>query len=356
MVSEGHQGYKHLGTGDIGGEFTLHKSGYSFTSTSIPVHPVFGQWLGEAWFVDGPYPGSGGPTNYLPDAPSESDLVRLGTTAIAHAAPTNPYKNVIDAVAQQIGQPIPGIIGHRIWKDKALTAKNAGEEYLNLQFGWLPLVSDIRETAKAIQNASAITKKFLAGSGKKTRVAFHFPEEISTTEWVGPHITYGGNGGGGYLGTTTIKKSVKTWFKGCFTYYVPDGDSLHEKMARAESIANHLVGARLTPEVVWDATPWTWAADWFANSGDLLRNADLFSHDGLVLQYGYIMQQTTVIVDHVVDIPGFGRSHTIRHGSWKVRRKATPFGFGVDLHALSGFQTSILVALGLAKGVPRHGN
>jgi hypothetical protein len=33
----------------------------------------------------------------------------------------------------------------------------------------------------------------------------------------------------------------------------------------------------------------------------------------------------------------------------KLRRKATPFGFGVDLSALSGTQKAIIAALGLGR-------
>jgi len=355
MDSDDHPGWKQsLGTSDVGGPWTLHKSGYDFHSTINPVRNFFGTWTGGEWFVNGPYPGAGGP-NVTPDTSSDLELMALGTTAIAHSAPTNPYMNVTDALAQQIGQPVPGIIGHSIWKDKALTTKNAGSEYLNLEFGWLPLISDIRKTAMAVKNSAQITKKFLAGSGKKTRVGFHFPDKIDTTQWVGPHLTFGGNGGGSYLGTTTVRSVKRTWFKGCFTYYVPDGDSRLEKMARAESIANHLLGTRLTPEVLWDATPWTWAADWFANTGDLLRNLSLFQFDGLVLQYGYIMQEALVETEHRVSDPTFGTSVTHRYDVWKKRRAATPYGFGVDLHALSGMQLSILTALGFSKGLPGHG-
>jgi len=34
----------------------------------------------------------------------------------------------------------------------------------------------------------------------------------------------------------------------------------------------------------------------------------------------------------------------------KLRRKATPFGFGVDLSALSGTQKAIIAALGVSHG------
>jgi hypothetical protein len=354
MESENHDLHE-LGKGDVGGPWTLHKNSVSWSSTYNPVRNFFGTWTGWNWYVDGPYPGQGGPSIPTADHDSDSRLAALGTTAIARCAPTNPYMNLTDAVAQQIGQPLPAVVGLPFWKERSSVAKAAGSEYLNLEFGWLPMIDDITRTARAIKNSGPILRDFLRGSGKKTREGYLFPEEISTTLWSGLHNTLGGNGGGGYPGTTTIRSKKATWFKGCFTYYVPDGSSQFEKMARAESLANHLLGTRLTPEVLWDATPWTWAADWFANTGDLLRNLSLFQHDGLVLQYGYVMQTAHVRTEHHVDSATFGYSHTVREDTWKVRRKATPYGFGVDLHMLNPMQISILTALGLTHGLLGHG-
>jgi hypothetical protein len=277
----------------------------------------------------------------------------LGTTAIARCIPTNPYEKLGTAVAEQLGAPIPGIFGHQIWKDKALTLKNSGSEYLNYEFGWLPLIDDVRKTAYAVSHAGKLLREFHRGSGKKTRVGYHFPVERWTRTFTGSIYCTGGAGPFAATGSVTEELSRETWFKGCFTYYVPSGTSPMEKLARAEADANHLLGLRLTPELLWDATPWSWAADWFGNVGDVLHNVGAFSHDGLVMQYGYVMQHSKL--KRTMDVPLSWRTARVETFETKLRRHATPYGFNVDLHSLSLTQISILTALGLTHGLPGHG-
>jgi hypothetical protein len=106
----------------------------------------------------------------------------------------------------------------------------------------------------------------------------------------------------------------------------------------------------LTPEAVWNVTPWSWAADWFGTTGDVLHNISALGKDGLVLQYGYIMHS------QMRDESRYATYSAARSSSWYersektlVRRPATPYGFGVDLNSLSAKQTAILVALGLSR-------
>lgn len=128
-------------------------------------------------------------------------------------------------------------------------------------------------------------------------------------------------------------------------------------LKRAE--ANKLLGTRLTPEVLWNLAPWSWAADWITNTGDVLHNISMFAQDGLVLRYGYVMEET--IIERTWTLHGVGFksspgpynfSSTLRE-IHKVRRKATPFGFGVSEEAFTPRQYSILAALGMSRGRSR---
>lgn len=356
MESEGHD-LRNLGRGDVGGDWLLHKVTDRFTSTNAPqvVVPIWGRYGGYT-LAASPYPGAGCPYITSTSEPGSSGMTMLGTKAIAMVAPTNPYENLTDAVAQQIGVALPGLIGAQFWRDRALTARNAGSEFLNVEFGWLPLISDVRKTLKAITDAGPILRDFIKGSGKKTRKGYHFPREVTVNYiWPGPIWTTGGNGGGGLAGFVHQRQTVDTWFKGCFTYYVPDGSSQLEKLARYESLANHLLGTRITPEVLWDATPWTWALDWFGNTGDVLRNLSLFNSDGLVLNYGYVMQTSHLHTEISIPTADPVALHVI-DDTWKKRIRATPYGFGVDMHSLSAMQIAILTALGLSRGLPGRGD
>jgi len=123
--------------------------------------------------------------------------------------------------------------------------------------------------------------------------------------------------------------------------------------------ANHLFGVIPTPEVVWELTPWSWAVDWFTNVGDVMSNVSSFITDGLVLQYGYIMEHTRVFGEIVCTVPpsqvgqygltgGVLKRTYVRE--YKTRIHADPYGFGIDDTTLTKRQLSILGALGLSKG------
>jgi hypothetical protein len=159
--------------------------------------------------------------------------------------------------------------------------------------------------------------------------------------------------------TVMTEVTTKTWFSGCFTYHLNLGNTLPDKMARHAAEARKLYGVELTPATVWNLAPWSWAVDWEGNVGDVLHNVSRFAQDGLVMRYGYIMQEKTCVATSILD-PG-GRltgspdkplTLTVTAKS-KVRRRATPFGFGFDMTALTGRQSAILGALGIARG-PRH--
>jgi hypothetical protein len=142
------------------------------------------------------------------------------------------------------------------------------------------------------------------------------------------------------------------------------GDDLGSKFKRFEQEANYLLGTRLTPEVVWNLAPWSWAADWFGNTGDILRNISYLGADGLVMQYGYIMhheQAQSHMWANTSGWTGFNGLGQITNpylsslwrtdkSDMKIRRSATPYGFGVDTSSLSTKQWAILAALGISKG------
>jgi roadblock/LC7 domain-containing protein len=137
------------------------------------------------------------------------------------------------------------------------------------------------------------------------------------------------------------------------------GNTLPDRIARNAAEARKLSGLELTPETVWNLAPWSWAVDWEGNIGDVLHNVSRFSQDGLVMRYGYIMQQKTAEIDYTLSFNGrLNRSPKTDLrlkviAESKIRRRATPFGFGFDMTALTGRQSAILGALGISRG-PRH--
>jgi hypothetical protein len=293
--------------------------------------------------------------------PSESSIRANGTTAIARTTPTSPQFSASTALGELRNDGLPSAIGVQTWRARAKHARQAGDEYLNYQFGWVPLVNDVRNFARTVINHHQLLKDFQAGSGKVTRVGYHFPSVENWTSGSSPTVLVAQSGNSGW--STTVPASwtkqtlQKTWFKGAFTYHIPVGQSAAAKAARFASYANHLYGVRLTPEVLWNLSPWTWALDWFANTGDIIHNISTIGHDGLVLKYGYIMSHTRVC--YSIGTPGRYISaypNYLLSGSTQVvqetkkRFPADPYsGFSVNLGPLSATQTAILAALGLSR-------
>jgi hypothetical protein len=119
-----------------------------------------------------------------------------------------------------------------------------------------------------------------------------------------------------------------------------------------QSQASKILGVRLTPDTVWNLNPWTWAADWFANTGDLMTNVSNLGTDGLVLQYGYQMAEETLLTSKAAAFEGsdgiYSTSRDITHKRCK-RIAAKPYGFDAELNTLTSRQLAIIAALGLSQ-------
>jgi hypothetical protein len=121
---------------------------------------------------------------------------------------------------------------------------------------------------------------------------------------------------------------------------------------------NHLYGILPTPEVIWNLTPWSWAADWVTSMGDIMSNISMLLTDGLVMKYGFVMEHSSTTKTYSISgLRLHQGANTIPYTGWqrfstesKLRRRATPYGFGLTSEEFSPRQWAILVALGLSKG------
>jgi hypothetical protein len=252
-------------------------------------------------------------------------------------------------------------------QSKTAFLRSVGKEYLNSVFGWAPLVRDIESIAKAVISSNETVQQYLADSGKGIRRKYEFPE-IHTNLSINNNISVANvfSGIGSDLSNAipgsfkqngrlwqTVNHDRKIWFSGSYTYYLPDGIDPASAMKKYASLARKLVGARLSPEVLWELQPWSWLVDWIFNIGSILENIESFQTDGLVMRYGYLMCTDVVTVDTVASPHGFidqvgpvsRRTVTTR----KQRIRATPYGFGLDPATWSPERWAILAALGLTK-------
>lgn len=308
--------------------------------------------------------------------------VASGKAAMNAATPTRPVANSAVFIGELFAG-LPTVIGATLLRDRIGVLRALGSEYLNVQFGWLPLVADIQKMIKALSSASAILTNYAKDSGRNVRRRYTLPDLTysgfynfqngtatggSASLWTGYQpdgMPTNGSGGGGQsptVNSATLVGSVSAkqerWFSGAFTYYVPPGGSFLKDLARFEALSNKLLGTRLTPEVLWNLAPWSWLVDWIVRLGDHISLYSRFDADGLVLRYGYLMVRDRVTVSSNFSTTYLRSSGVNRQGHHftqvkldrKRRVRATPFGFG--LNPTSDFtarQWSILGALGMTK-------
>lgn len=367
---------KNLGKGDVGGSFKTVKRHLEADPVVIPDvyygdYPYHYRYNGPVY----PWVGiTGHPLEdpvHFPDSgiSSGSSLDELGTKAIARCEPTRSVAELSTATGEFLKEGIPRIPLIKGLEKRARTVINAGDEYLNYAFGWVPLVNDVVDTAKFIQKHDKLISQFERDSGRPVRRQFRFPIEkpeveiegvyenatlaLPTFPWTQYHF--------GPKGVLTVTKTTsrEVWFSGSFTYYLPSSLPGRSGIGDSANSARQLLGAKLNPEVLWNLTPWSWAIDWFSNTGDYFSNLSAFAENGLVMNYGYVMEKSIVTRTFRHSGPsglrraGGGAFPTSVSVSYitesKQRREATPYGFGISLESLTGFQQSILVALGLSK-------
>lgn len=292
-------------------------------------------------------------------ATSGLGLDALGSTAISRVAPTNPHSSVLNALIELYRDGLPAAINlNRIARG---SLKDGAEEYLNYEFGILPTISDIKSIGTAYLNADKILRQYYRDSGRAVRRRYEFPpteevvSDVSTSGMIpAPGLVF-------YLyqqpygvlrEVITVKR--RRWFSGSFTYHA-EAPSSATAIRDQIQMYNHLYGIDPSPEVLWNALPYSWAADWIANVGDVLNNVAMMANDGLVMQYGYMMEHIVLTVDRTHEgtvlngnLPVHAReTFTV---DYKRRRRATPFGFGLDLSGFTDRQWTILAALGISRG------
>jgi hypothetical protein len=153
----------------------------------------------------------------------------------------------------------------------------------------------------------------------------------------------------------TQESERHVWFSGAFTYHMAIDPVTMDTVKGRSGPLRKLLGFELTPDMIWNLTPWSWAIDWVTNTGDVISNLQSWTQDGMVLRWGYVMEHTisrntfTFVGPTGWLIGGSPPSVTFTT-EVKQRRRATPFGFGLKYGEFSNRQKAILAALGISRG------
>lgn len=300
--------------------------------------------------------------------PPAIDLSK-GTSAIAKCEPTrNPF-SLTRAAAEAIRDfpkiPFTALVNSRNIKE---VRANLGSDYLNMVFGVVPTANDIISFAQIVMNFSKSIEQFERDLGRPVRRQYSFPDQVVTQSdfsyqnrpdlyIFGPKIqNYFWKQGTPFKVTTEQTITEKYWFAGAFEYYL---DPLLAKLGPAGdavSKANQILGFSGSLSTLWELAPWSWLVDWFLNVGDLITLNEKIANDSLVLRYGYLMR--TYVLESRREVSGLtplvGGNPTSLSSTSRITEKqrvrSTPYGFGLNLNALSAQQWAILGALGLSNG------
>lgn len=245
--------------------------------------------------------------------------------------------------------------------------KALGSNYLSVQFGWKPFLSDVRDWYTSLlaldrqiaqlqrDNGRWIKRGGVVDSGSNVSIQ-------TLTASNGLILPLDANARNPRV-HSNISTTYKTWFEGSFKYCIPNLNS--EKWGRLRAI-QELWNLKLTPSEVYQLIPFSWLVDWFTNAGDVLDNYQSQIDDRLVAKYAYVMRQVDETATIVASRENYQRVQATPVSSYvityvpivatsivkrttKSRAVANPFGFGLTGGVNSLYRTSIIIALGLSR-------
>lgn len=300
---------------------------------------------------------------------SDRDAIVDGTRYIAQLSPTAPQANLTTSLVELKREGLPALSSNAIsqivkygtHKGKKTSSGNAvGGDYLNWQFGIMPIISDVQALAKSVMDTEILLKQLYRDNGKmvrrgskpRERVISETSREVSSYGYPALNSSaYYPKGAGKLFESTKVSRTQ--WFSGAFMYHLPESTDAIGRVASVANDARYLYGLSFSPIDFWNLVPWSWLLDWCFNVGSMLSTLSDQLYNRQVLKYGYVMTHTKSVITSQVTVNITGSIYTpstVRTYDVKQRIAATPFGFGLDWDGFSLYQLSILGALGLARG------
>jgi len=333
-------------------------------------------------------------------AKTDSELITIGTSFIKSTNPIQSQVNLLSDIAEAItsGFFLPELLGKQIISSAISPSKRKnlikaiGGEYLNFIFGVKPLADDIAKVGVLIDTVNSLVDQWIKDNGTIVRRRRRVPGLPKPTA----NLTFDGRSTSGLAvgfstpgklwgkanpvdalciaDTATVNSNID--IRGFMTSHVTSeltfssgyqydltqlllpvhggsaADLLHNTALRGELVALAFgLDPASIPRAVFDATPFSWLLDWFVNIGDLFDNFRGLQSRGVQLLWGYITE--TAIRESYYEWnltwkPSgrvFFRTNATLTQKVINRKRATPFGFGVDFGSLSSSQSAILAAI-----------
>jgi len=357
----GHYGYPDFPSNrDVGGDFQLNT--YRFDTSPSSVGRI---WRGGP--LSQYYIGAVCPTDdfYGGQVPGNRATVddTMGSLAYNRMKPTRPSMAGFAALYEGI-KDTPALLRQRFLKQGLHAIPNY---WLALQFGWKPLLSDIRNCILVQLDAQKRLNQLIRDNGKVVRRKFVIYDTTRDEDNRTTHVIQNVAPGlvtqyytGDNVNQTSFWGYDRAWASAAFRYYLPDGP---QDINWTIAMKARIFGLYPSPSAVWQVLPWSWLIDWFANVGNMLENMEAGVANELYNQYFYVMRQVGEVYtkqttthfqrengDPVV-VAGSSRSEWAH----KARYAGNPFGWSTSSAPLNAYQASILGALGLSRVGGRRG-
>lgn len=324
--------------------------------------------------------------NYIYPTYSPTQLVSpalknsVASGVIASANPWAPKASLAQTILELMTGDVPSVLKNlrKHLAGMQSLKKTAGSDWLNVQFGWVPLVNDIKATVEVLLKLHML----LLGSDnyRRTRggdlgewarnvdtpydrslyLSGPLSSSFASPYWkdyqnTGTPLSYPG-----YIPEGRWNRSVRITADFRFSAKYHRGAVPNSKERGYIERATELLGLEITPAVLWEITPWTWLLDWASNLGSLASNLSLLDWSNVLLDYAYL----TFVVktegsiswqgSKSNDAGRFNLNHSFISQGYsieeKVREQASPYGFSVGWDGLSPSQLAILTALGMSRG------
>jgi len=272
-------------------------------------------------------------------------LPSIGARAATVAARTNPSRAHVQVpVIFSELREIPGLV-RRFGND---AFKNIGDANLRVQFGIKPMLSDLRRLA----NFQAVVEKRLreleslrknGGLRRRVTLSHDIAVDTPTVELLqsSPHSIYGSRS---RVTERDVWGSARWKPNAIISGLDPD-----EIAALVRRTLLGLTVSQITQNL-WDALPWSWLIDWFANIGDLLAGMNNsighLAGDVCIMTHTRTTSTTRCFAygsNSVAQVKWLQRNHVVEKGV-KERKLASP-SFSASVPILTGRQLSILGSL-----------
>jgi len=263
---------------------------------------------------------------------------------------------------------------HRRIRDMSIDdARAAADDYLAYIFGARPTVASLDALAESLTLSRQVAEKVSRQGWKRIRrrrVRPLLKEFASTTSPDSTLLAMRTGNTAALYGTVHrfTEATRQVWYSASFRMPTSDTDNWLDQCSELFKRIDLLTGLGLDVRVAWDLIPFSFMADWFANTGDFLENRQVIADYNITCEYGYVMCHTRL--QHTLTAFGYwgwfpknpawstvpGSYHYSDLVETKERRRNGPYGFYTNWDGLNAFQWSALVALGAttaAGAVPR---